>query len=848
MRKKFFTICLCTLAFASCSKFDLDYDSTVVNEDKEAINENAASILGTIDPNQTWNSIKSGFVTITADANLDNIAKVQILTESPFMNPDAKVLNEVTATNGQTVTLVYDAPNVYTRLIAACVNKEGVYYTKGFDIGTTEVSFQNTTAASRGSRRASADYYNFPDMSNFTLPYNMSFLSYNAVRHEFAEWGKTDIIMWKDSDWLKERFWRNNSSNQSNNKLYKVTYEGSDWYMQNFSIRRDLSDALSEEEEANLQDIFTNYLYWDDGENLQKNNLEAIRESNMVTLYNNQLIADGEPVIITPVQGTSTEMQYCDLYYYYYNPEVVQNMTDDEKIQYIKNLPKFMAMSCNDALPDAKNTNANFFKNHEYVLPYYGDPQDHGIESIVGYTSDGKIYRIRNGRTYEANNNSFYMGYTSDYRWRMRPYYDENVAEMPMQLWQIFYNADKTSCYLFNVGTRRFIYPTNNNGIDFSITDYVDSNCTPFKVTEENGVHHFMRTDESNYVGTEYASNYYGYHCKAKSDDGSTDWYVEEYNGSKTFVPKTEIESIATPYAAQSYSMPKGYILGFVIRKAMTNPNDSFAYYYNSTYNATNNGELYADGRLNRQINQFKSHFISDTNEAYIQEDDPRATIFTANNKMYMTFEDGSDCNYVDIILEMTNGIELVDETPDPNTEAYTMCFEDRPVTADYDMNDVVLSCTRKDATTFTLSLVACGANDSIFIHDALGLWEYNGKEVHQIFGLEDNGFVNTVVGGTTMEPVSADITVPESMTIPAYLKNIFIENKSTGKIIKIADQGQAPCAIIIPGAFNYPRERVSIINAYTKFKNWAQDATADTDWYLYEEEDQVYPNPVSAE
>ena len=59
----------------------------------------------------------------------------------------------------------------------------------------------------------------------------------------------------------------------------------------------------------------------------------------------------------------------------------------------------------------------------------------------------------------------------------------------------------------------------------------------------------------------------------------------------------------------------------------------------------------------------------------------------------------------------------------------------------------------------------------------------------------------------------------------------------------QMAQAGEPPYAIIVPGDFDYPVERVSIINAYKKFINWAQDMNTDKDWYTYPEEGKVYPS-----
>jgi hypothetical protein len=156
----------------------------------------------------------------------------------------------------------------------------------------------------------------------------------------------------------------------------------------------------------------------------------------------------------------------------------------------------------------------------------------------------------------------------------------------------------------------------------------------------------------------------------------------------------------------------------------------------------------------------------------------------------------------------------------------------------------VVLRCTRKNSTTLILSIVATGAQDNVYIHGATG-WAHNDKEVHELFGAVDsegkNQFVNTEKGGNVREAVTAEVTVSESLSIPSFLKNIFIENRSTGKVVKVPETGQPPFAVIVPEVFKYPLERVCINNAYLKFKNWAQDMITDKDWYTEPETGKVY-------
>ena len=78
------------------------------------------------------------------------------------------------------------------------------------------------------------------------------------------------------------------------------------------------------------------------------------------------------------------------------------------------------------------------------------------------------------------------------------------------------------------------------------------------------------------------------------------------------------------------------------------------------------------------------------------------------------------------------------------------------------------------------------------------------------------------------------------------FLKSIYIENRTTGKTVKVPEKGEAPNAIIVPINFRYPLEKNSITNAYPDFLSWAVDMNVNKDWYLYWEENLVYPDKFS--
>ena len=82
---------VCSLVFAGCTKMPEYSENNITPQPtQEEIAQNVQNIFGTtFSPDQDWSTTKAGSVTITANAALDNIAKVQILTGSPFGNKDA---------------------------------------------------------------------------------------------------------------------------------------------------------------------------------------------------------------------------------------------------------------------------------------------------------------------------------------------------------------------------------------------------------------------------------------------------------------------------------------------------------------------------------------------------------------------------------------------------------------------------------------------------------------------------------------------------------------------------------------------------------------------------------------
>ena len=853
MNKFSYFAILGTLILVSCSDLDIDGQMSQVTK------ENAENIFGLIDPNQDWSNVSSGTVSITANASLNNIAKVQILTESPFFNDQAKVLAEADAANGQTVTLNYDAPKVNSRVIAACVDNNGNYYIKGFNVGDRAVSFKSAASLTRatGVTRASSG---LPDLSAVGLDFKQSFKSYNAIRSEKNS-------TWTGKNWENDRLWQPTGSVSSNG-----------WKMSNSVIYRNATE-LSEEDSLKLEDIFQASLYRYDGTKA-RNNLKLINESSIVQLYGNHLESNGRAAItLCPVQLASTEAYWCSIYYYYYKTEDIPAGTTEA--DYIKSLPKFKAIDLNAERQafsaksgiDIDGKDPSFYRLHEYILPFYGNASEFTLTSIPatlgshGYTTDGKFYRIYN---YSGNSDKkiaeskHYITYNENREKNLQDEYTDNID---CQLWQIFTNANDKTVMLYSVGGKKFLWFNNNYIESKDITekslDYYTFNLTD---GDRNSIEFDEITKRNVYI--------YGYNknrcIKAMIDNNrkymyngnkdknkAREWTFEEYKTSSAtaitdFVLPSELYPstlISQPSAKPSAIIPEGYRIGFMIRK---NGGDGVA---DKTY-TDKQGCLYGYGELNTEINTY-GHFKTAVSSYGMKLNSPRMATFTANDKVYLCFEEGADAQYSDVIVEIGSegetGVYMFDDVPEVNNQPYTMCFEDRPYEADYDLNDVVLRCIRMQKDKVQLSLIATGASDKVQINgipgELLGGIDLNGKEVHELFGMGDaegdDRYINTKANEQyKVTGIAGTYKVPESMTIPQFLSQIYITNMTKGGDIRVPKKGEAPYALIIPGDFNYPNEGVSINNAYEKFRNWANNASQYNEWLYWSVDEKTHENP----
>lgn len=276
-----------------------------------------------------------------------------------------------------------------------------------------------------------------------------------------------------------------------------------------------------------------------------------------------------------------------------------------------------------------------------------------------------------------------------------------------------------------------------------------------------------------------------------------------------------------------TFIFPKGYKIGFMIR-ANTDWDEG-----------KKKGEVYADGRLNGNINTNKDYNFS---TSAFTKTDPRAAWLTINGRDLLCWESGTDRDFNDIILEVDGSIEEFLVTPPYDHNNYFFLFEDTQK-GDYDLNDLVIKAVREDETHVGYYIMACGAYDEIYVQNVeCGVINKN-NEVHGLFDQTTTKvFINTEKDGLKCNPVYAQRTVDQFFSFLEEKNQPYIYDKTNGHTIKLATKGQSPHGIMLSYAkFKYPLEKTSIDKAYPQFNNWGENAVNSTKWFKSYYKNKVY-------
>lgn len=183
--------------------------------------------------------------------------------------------------------------------------------------------------------------------------------------------------------------------------------------------------------------------------------------------------------------------------------------------------------------------------------------------------------------------------------------------------------------------------------------------------------------------------------------------------------------------------------------------------------------------------------------------------------------------------------------------EVYTYAFEDTDE-GDYDLNDVVLRVNEKpgDATKLIVTLVATGADYNIETYINNQVLTFNGEtEVHKALLGEEGVMkhINTesTVGGryATADFVTCEIAKPADFNNDYSTLKVSIKVLNTEKTYAYPHTNTYPNAVMMPGKWKWPKEKVCITTAYSvgygtledhSFSTWASEYphVNALDWY----------------
>ncbi len=224
-------------------------------------------------------------------------------------------------------------------------------------------------------------------------------------------------------------------------------------------------------------------------------------------------------------------------------------------------------------------------------------------------------------------------------------------------------------------------------------------------------------------------------------------------------------------------------------------------------------------------------------------EDFTHVVMFERNGEMFIGMEDwNKDFDYNDIVFMIRGDVAdfPTSDSPVPSkSHSYTYAFEDT-YEGDYDLNDVVLQVSRIWGTNKQkVTLAAIGGWDRLFAYykDASGNVTalFGGKELHELMGVPQESFVNTETYNVTENLPTDQITFNYS-TFLYSTADFYIVNETKGVEVHIPTAigavGSNPYGVCVPYAWKWSKERVNILNSYSRFSNFAADQQKDTDWY----------------
>ena len=339
-----------------------------------------------------------------------------------------------------------------------------------------------------------------------------------------------------------------------------------------------------------------------------------------------------------------------------------------------------------------------------------------------------------------------------------------------------------------------------------------------------------------------------------KGDDAWNTLNVHNYYGDRL----TAIRGLTF-----KLSIPKGKEYGFYLRTEEKLSTDQKTKLTNLGITDSNLPEYsanYSCAAMNTKTNNFRSAIAIYDNFTFMGMDDDLGGGDFDCNDVTFALSNSKGGKYIPEFTEGTKNSnwnkDVIEKHPEyinppsleeTNLQSWTLAFENAGLDNDYDFNDVVLKVTPDTKNgKAEVKLLAAGAQrkTKIYFKDTLL------GEVHELFGVSTDTFVNTTSNTATTKAVTLpSIEWPKNTTMEEQRMNFSLKvYNDDGKLDRevsmndLLNNKKSPQALCVAGNWKWPKERIAVHVAYPLIGKWGVNFNNQEyyNWYSQPKADAV--------
>ena len=309
-------------------------------------------------------------------------------------------------------------------------------------------------------------------------------------------------------------------------------------------------------------------------------------------------------------------------------------------------------------------------------------------------------------------------------------------------------------------------------------------------------------------------------------------------------------------------SIPKGKEYGFYLRTEEKLSTDQKTKLTNLGVTDSNLPEYsanYSCAAMNTKTNNFRSAIAIYDNFTFMGMDDDLGGGDFDCNDVTFALSNSKGEKYIPEFTESTKksewNKEVIEKHPEyinppsleeTNLQSWTLAFENAGLDNDYDFNDVVLKVTPDTQNgKAEVKLLATGAQRKTEVY-------FNGTllgEVHELFGVSTDTFVNTTSNTATKKAVTlSSIEWPKNTTMEEQRMNFSLKvynDDGTFREFSMRDllnDKKSPQALCVAGNWKWPKERIAVHVAYPLIGKWGVNFNNPeySNWYSQPKADAV--------